>query len=145
MMPNVAGEASTRRQIFAYALVVAPVGVLPWCSASSARPTASSRPLSARASSGTRGKVLRMPDGDRVMKPAKTLFAFSMLYLFAIFAAYLADGVVQRAVRMLEHEMMDKLELVTLTEKQQKSRRNRSVAIGLALAALVVIFYVDAS
>src|SRR5690606_29254681 len=29
MMPNVAGEASTRRQIFAYALVVAVVGVLP--------------------------------------------------------------------------------------------------------------------
>ena len=30
MMPNVAGQASTRRQIFAYALLVAPVGVLPW-------------------------------------------------------------------------------------------------------------------
>ena len=30
MMPNVAGQASTRRQIFAYALVLAPVGVLPW-------------------------------------------------------------------------------------------------------------------
>jgi hypothetical protein len=35
-----------------------------------------------------------------------------------------------------------KLELVTLTERQQKARRNRSVAIGLALAALVVIFYI---
>ncbi|MER9263602.1 hypothetical protein NKJ13_05085 [Mesorhizobium sp. M0174] len=34
------------------------------------------------------------------------------------------------------------LELVTLTERQQKARRNRSAAIGLALAALVVIFYV---
>jgi hypothetical protein len=37
---------------------------------------------------------------------------------------------------------MEKLELVTLTESQKKARRNRSVAIGLALAALVVIFYV---
>ncbi|MER8991693.1 hypothetical protein [Mesorhizobium sp. M0184] len=35
-----------------------------------------------------------------------------------------------------------KLELVTLTERQQKARRNRSAAIGFALAALVVIFYV---
>jgi hypothetical protein len=35
-----------------------------------------------------------------------------------------------------------KLELVTLTERQQKARRNRSVAIGLALAVLVVIFYI---
>jgi hypothetical protein len=39
--------------------------------------------------------------------------------------------------------MVDKkLELVTLTERQQKARRNRSAAIGLALAVLVVIFYV---
>jgi len=30
MMPNVAGEASTRRQIFVYSLLLAPIGVLPW-------------------------------------------------------------------------------------------------------------------
>ena len=36
----------------------------------------------------------------------------------------------------------EKLDLVTLTERQKKARRNRSVAIGLALAALVIIFYV---
>ncbi|MET3793086.1 hypothetical protein [Aquamicrobium terrae] len=37
---------------------------------------------------------------------------------------------------------MDKLETVDLTEQQKKARRRRSIAIGLALAALVVIFYV---
>ena len=31
---------------------------------------------------------------------------------------------------------------VTLTPSQKKAQRSRSVAIGLALAALVVIFYV---
>ncbi|MGN6763711.1 MAG: hypothetical protein ACTHJY_00915 [Rhizobiaceae bacterium] len=31
---------------------------------------------------------------------------------------------------------------VTLTEAQKKARRNRSIAIGLGLAALVVIFYI---
>ena len=36
----------------------------------------------------------------------------------------------------------NKLELVMLTDRQQKARRNRSVAIGVALAVLVVIFYV---
>lgn len=36
----------------------------------------------------------------------------------------------------------DKLETVELTEPQRKARRNRSVAIGLALGALVIIFYV---
>ena len=33
-------------------------------------------------------------------------------------------------------------ERVQLTDKQRKARRSRSVAIGLALAALVVLFYV---
>lgn len=37
---------------------------------------------------------------------------------------------------------MDKLETVDLTEQQKKARRLRSVAIGLALVALVIIFYV---
>ena len=31
---------------------------------------------------------------------------------------------------------------VQLTEAQKKARRSRSVALGLALAALVVLFYV---
>jgi hypothetical protein len=36
----------------------------------------------------------------------------------------------------------DKLDLVTLTERQKKARRSRSLAIGLALGILVIIFYV---
>lgn len=35
-----------------------------------------------------------------------------------------------------------KHERITLTEKQRKARRSRSIAIGVALAALVIIFYV---
>ncbi|TIM67340.1 MAG: protoheme IX farnesyltransferase [Mesorhizobium sp.] len=30
MMPNVAGQVSTRKQIFVYSLILAPIGVLPW-------------------------------------------------------------------------------------------------------------------
>ena len=33
-----------------------------------------------------------MPDADRAMRPAKALFGYSLLYLFAIFAIYLADS-----------------------------------------------------
>jgi len=33
-------------------------------------------------------------------------------------------------------------EFVTLTESQKKARRSRSIAIGLGLFAMVVIFYV---
>ncbi|MET0940292.1 MAG: hypothetical protein ABWY13_02905 [Mesorhizobium sp.] len=36
---------------------------------------------------------------------------------------------------MQDHDM------VTLTESQKKARRSRSVAIGLALAAFVVVVY----
>lgn len=32
--------------------------------------------------------------------------------------------------------------MVTLTEKQKKARRSRSIAIGFGLAALVIVFYV---
>jgi len=37
--------------------------------------------------------------------------------------------------------MMSDKDLMTLTDKQKKARRSRNVAIGLALAALVIIFY----
>lgn len=35
-----------------------------------------------------------------------------------------------------------KLELVTLSDRQRKARRSRSIAIGAALAALVIVFYI---
>ena len=34
------------------------------------------------------------------------------------------------------------IETVKLTEKQQKARRNRNVALGLVLGGLVVLFYI---
>ena len=36
--------------------------------------------------------VWRMPDGDQKMVPAKKMFAFSILYLFAIFSALMIDA-----------------------------------------------------
>lgn len=100
MMPNVAGQASTRRQIFAYALILAPIGVLPWALGYT---TAGYGVVSAALGLGFvwyAWKVLGMADGDRAMKPAKALFGYSLLYLFAIFAAYLVDCVVGRALVM---------------------------------------------
>ena len=100
MMPNVAGQASTRRQIFAYALILAPVGVLPWVLGFT---TPVYGVVSAVLGAGFvwyAWKVLGMADDDRAMKPAKALFGYSLLYLFAIFATYLADCVVGRALAM---------------------------------------------
>ncbi len=97
MMPNVAGEASTRRQIFAYALILAPVGVLPWYLGYAGAGYGVVSALLGVGFLWYSWNVLRMPDSDRAMKPAKALFGYSLLYLFVIFAAYLADSVAERA------------------------------------------------
>ncbi|PAQ00591.1 heme o synthase [Mesorhizobium mediterraneum] len=98
MMPNVAGQASTRRQIFAYALILAPVGVLPWMLGFTTPAYGVLAVLLGAGFVWYAWKVLRMADDDHVMKPAKALFGYSLLYLFAIFAIYLADCVVGRAL-----------------------------------------------
>jgi len=36
---------------------------------------------------------------------------------------------------------MEKVETIELTEPQKRSRRNRNVALGVVLGALVIIFY----
>ncbi|RWG55755.1 MAG: protoheme IX farnesyltransferase [Mesorhizobium sp.] len=100
MMPNVAGHASTRRQIFAYALILAPVGVLPWLLGYTTAAYGAVSVLLGLGFVWYAWKVLGMSDADRAMKPAKALFGFSLLYLFAIFAAYLVDSVVGRALVM---------------------------------------------
>ena len=38
--------------------------------------------------------------------------------------------------------MDDKPERIVLTEEQQRSRRARSIAVALVLAALVILFYI---
>lgn len=94
MMPNVAGPASTRRQIFAYALLLAPVGVAPWLLGYT---TLFYGIISLVLGAGFvwySWKVLGMSDDDKTMVPAKKLFGFSLVYLFVIFAAYMGDRLV---------------------------------------------------
>lgn len=98
MMPNVAGIASTKRQIFAYAVIVSIAGVLPTLLG-----YASVAYGLAAASLGAifvwyAWKVLAMPRDDRSMMPAKALFGYSLFYLFAIFSAYLADAICERTL-----------------------------------------------
>src|SRR5213592_3608366 len=81
MMPNVAGHASTRRQIFAYALILAPVGVLPWLLGYTTAAYGAVSVLLGLGFVWYAWKVLGMSDTDRAMKPAKALFGYSLLYL----------------------------------------------------------------
>ncbi len=96
MMPNVAGELSTRRQIFVYSLLLAPVGLLPWAFGFA---TGFYGAVSAGLGAGFvwhAWKLLASRGDDKA--PAKMLFAYSILYLFAIFAVLLVDTIVARAM-----------------------------------------------
>jgi protoheme IX farnesyltransferase len=98
MMPNVAGEASTKRQIFAYSVLIAPVGVLPWVFGYAGAFYGIVSTVLGAGFLWYAWKVLVMPSADTGMKPAKALFGYSLLYLFGIFAALLADVVLSRIV-----------------------------------------------
>ncbi|WP_024589074.1 heme o synthase [Aliihoeflea sp. 2WW] len=96
MMPNVAGEASTKRQIFAYSLLVAAIGVAPWLIGMTSAVYGVVALALGAAFVWYAWKVLKMPESDRAMGPAKALFGYSLVYLFAIFAVLLADVAIGR-------------------------------------------------
>jgi len=96
MMPNVAGPASTRRQILAYALLLAPVGVLPWLFGFASGYYGIASAVLGVGFIWHSWKVLAA--SEKELKSAKALFAYSIFYLFAIFAALLADTIAMRAL-----------------------------------------------
>ena len=92
MMPVVAGETSTRRQILFYALIMAAAAIAPWPLGytgalygwTAILLSAIFVLLSIQVGTRTAG------EGDR-MQPEKRLFAFSIAYLFILFGAVVAD------------------------------------------------------
>lgn len=94
MMPVVKGEASTRVQIFVYSLVLAASGVAPFVIG-----MAGVFYLTVSTALGLgivfhAWRVLKASEGDHLS--AKKLFGFSILYLFGIFAALLAEALVMK-------------------------------------------------
>jgi len=94
MMPNVAGEASTKRQIFAYAILVAISGILPTLLGFASLYYGVFAAALGLGFVWYSWRVLRIDDES--MKPAKALFGFSVFYLFAIFAALLVEAILSR-------------------------------------------------
>jgi protoheme IX farnesyltransferase len=94
MLPVVSGARTTRIHVFVYSLLLAPIGLAPML-------TGLGGPIYA-AIAGLGGaffvflafRVLRSRAGEGEAaqdKPARDLFGFSILYLFALFAALLAE------------------------------------------------------
>jgi protoheme IX farnesyltransferase len=92
MLPVVAGPAATRRQILLYSLPMAAAAVAPW-------PLGLAGPLYGIAAAALSlvfiamaGQVLANRATEPAgMGPEKRLFAFSILYLFAVFGVLVAD------------------------------------------------------
>ena len=108
MMPVVKGAASTRRQILGYSLILAPLGVVPAFTGLGGPiylsvavlgglglVTLATRLLFSQAGEPSppmpAGRTEGLYDVRLAARPARDLFVFSLLYLFALFAALLIE------------------------------------------------------
>jgi heme o synthase len=92
MLPVVRGERTTRRQILAYSVVLLPVTLAPWwIRGAGAVYGVSALALSLAFVALSVPVGLRTSTAADAMTPEKRLFKFSILYLFALFAALVAD------------------------------------------------------
>lgn len=87
MLPVVAGEPATRRQIFAYTCVLVPVTLLPFAIGMSGPAYAIAASILGALLLHHAIRVLRARDDEA----PKALFLFSILYLFLIFTSLLVD------------------------------------------------------
>jgi len=93
MLPVVAGERETRRQILLYALILAPLGAAPWLFGYAG---ALYGAVALLAGAAMIALALRLRADERGEAPnkhaaSKRLFGFSILYLFLLFAMLLLD------------------------------------------------------
>jgi protoheme IX farnesyltransferase len=91
MMPNVAGPASTRRQILAYTILLAPLGLAPVALGFGGVAYAVVATIGGLGMLALAVQVFRLNQGEPAMRVAQQLFGFSILYLFALFATLLAE------------------------------------------------------
>lgn len=92
MLPVVAGEQATRRQIFIYTLLLIPVAVAPWLIGGTGFIYGvAALALSLAFLALSVPVAFRQTQENDSMRPEKRLFGFSILYLFAIFAVLVVD------------------------------------------------------
>jgi protoheme IX farnesyltransferase len=96
MMPNVVGNASTKVQIFVYTLLLAASAMVPsWLGFAGLVYTVVAA-ITGLSFSLLAWRLLRTRDDVTMRKSARTLFNYSLSYLFIVFFAYLADNLLTR-------------------------------------------------
>lgn len=96
MMPNVAGDRSTRNQIFGYSLVLAPVAALPAFLGFTGTIYAVASVLGGLAFVYFAHLLRVAPDMPTRNKAAGKLFGYSIAYLFGLFLIMLSEDIVMR-------------------------------------------------
>jgi protoheme IX farnesyltransferase len=92
MLPVVAGEKATRRQILLYTLLLTPIAIAPWVIGGTGWIYGSvAVVLSALFLVLAWPVGLRMKKPEDKMLPEKALFRYSIVYLFVLFAALVVD------------------------------------------------------
>jgi protoheme IX farnesyltransferase len=95
MLPVVAGAAETRRQILLYAAILAPLGVAPACFGFAGWRYGLFAALLGAGFLALAFEVYRRRETAVADAAARRLFAFSILYLFLLFAALLVEAMVR--------------------------------------------------
>src|SRR5262249_52350222 len=90
MLPVVSGARATRRQILFYTLVLAPLGVAPFVLGFAGAFYGAVAVAGGAVMIGLAWRVLR-GEGKAGERANRQMFAFSILYLFLLFAALLAE------------------------------------------------------
>ncbi len=92
MLPVVAGASSTRRQIFLYTIVMAAAAVAPWPLGLTGAIYGGSAAILSFVFLVLAARVLANRSSEPTeMAPERHLFAYSVFYLFALFAVLVAD------------------------------------------------------
>ena len=91
MLPVVAGMQETRRQILLYSAVLVPVGAAPWLLGYAHAIYGMTALLAGAAMVALAWRVCSEGEGERGERAARRLFAFSIAYLFVLFAVLLVE------------------------------------------------------
>ncbi|MBI3435120.1 MAG: protoheme IX farnesyltransferase [Proteobacteria bacterium] len=92
MLPVVRGGAQTRLQILIYSLMLAPVGAFPWLFGFAGPAYGALALVGGAGMIALASRLYAAGDGALAERTARRLFAFSILYLFVLFAALLAEN-----------------------------------------------------
>jgi heme o synthase len=92
MLPVVAGAEETRRQIVRYSVALVPIGAAPWLLGYAGAPYGATALIAGALMVIFAWRVRSNRKGERAARAAHQLFAFSILYLFVLFAVLLIDA-----------------------------------------------------